>query len=170
VRIFTFFLSTNYQHRIRDHAGSIKPHACSIPSHHVTFMLLQILYTTGFEFELVATEYLCYWGTKKIDHFDTNIFPNHCQLASPRRNLVAQFFCYAVWRTVHDLNNSFFNRSGVMHKSTFWRFKRMEQVSICPHLGQNERLPIHIHTKPQKRVSIFPYLASGCHEIIVIYI
>ena len=46
----------------------------------------------------------------------------------------------------------------------------MEQVSICPHLGQNERLPIHIHTKPQKRVSIFPYLASGCHEIIVIYL
>ena len=28
----------------------------------------------------------------EIDHFDTNIFPNHCQLARPRRKLVADFF------------------------------------------------------------------------------
>jgi len=39
----------------------------------------------------------------------------------------------------------------------------MEQVNICPHLGQNARLPIHIHIKPQKKP-----LKLSCHNKLLI--
>lgn len=58
-----------------------------------------------------------------------------------------------------------FCRYVVMHRSTFWRFKRMGQVNIYLRLGRKGKLLTLTLRKPQKLVSIVHFMYYSCCKV-----